>query len=95
MGGGDLQEALGSHSGPDGGDHVAPEDDVFLYRRVTQIQIAVFQPGIFIGIPGLVDLKGQGIVVALAQNGNCRGGDLNVASGPLKGSCWPAPGRYR
>ena len=67
-GGGDFQEAVGSHGLPQGGHHVAPQHDVLLHGGVPQIQVAVLQPLGLVGLPAAVDLEGQLVVLAATQN---------------------------
>ncbi len=90
-GGGDLQEAQVRHPLAQLGHHLAAEHDVGLDGGVPQVQEAVFQPGILIGIPALVDLKGQLVVEALAQHLDFLGHDFNVAGGQLGIFALPLP----
>ena len=82
-GGGDLQEALLGHGGTDGGNHLAAQDDVLLHGGVAQVQVAVLQAHVLVSVPGLVDLEGQLIVDALAQDLNGGGHHLDLAGGHL------------
>ena len=89
-GGGDLQEAVLGHGRPQGGHHLAPQDDVALHRRVPQVQITIFQTLSLVGLPAAVDLKGQAVVPAAAQDldllrhhFHVAGGLLGVLAGPL------------
>ena len=90
-GGGDFQEALLGHQAAQLGNHLAAQHDVVLHRRIPQVEEAVFQAGILIGIPGLVDFKGQLVVDALAQHLNIGGDNLNVAGGQLGVLALPLP----
>jgi len=82
---GDLQKAVLGHGLPQGGHYVAPQNDVFLYGGIPQIQIAVLQPLGFVGLPAAVDLEGQLAVLAAAQHLHLGGDNLNVAGGHFVG----------
>ena len=82
---GDLQEAVLGHGLPQGGHHVAPQNDVLLHSGVPQIQIAVLQPLGLVGLPAAVDLEGQFAVLAAAQHLHLGGNNLNLAGGHLVG----------
>jgi len=82
-GGGDLQEALAQHGLPQGGHHAAPEDDVVLYLRIAQVQVAVLQPDGLVRLPAAVDGEGQLVVAAAAQHLDLAGHHLDVAGGQL------------
>ena len=89
-GGGDLQEAVLGHGRTQGGHHLAPQDDVALHRRVPQVQITIFQTLGLVGLAAAVDLKGQAVVAAAAQDldllrhhFHVAGGLLGVLAGPL------------
>ena len=90
-GGGDLQEALVEHGGPEGGHHLAPEDDVVFHLGVAQVEIAVLEPGRLVGLPGAVDGEGQLVVAAAAQHLDLGGHHLNVAGGQLGVLAVPLP----
>ena len=90
-GGGNFQEALLGHQLTEPGHHVAPQDDVLFHRRVPQIQEPVLEPGVLVGLLGLVDLEGQAVVAALAQHLNVGGLDLDVAGGLLGILALPLP----
>ena len=82
-GGSHLQEALLGHEPAQLCHHLTAQDDVGLHRRITQIQIAVLQTGILVSFPGLVDLKGQLVVAALAQHLDLGGNHFDLAGGDL------------
>ncbi|CUO49674.1 Uncharacterised protein [Flavonifractor plautii] len=82
-GGGDLQEAVVKRGLPQGGHHLAAEDDVVLHLRVAEIQIAVLQAGGLVGLPAAVDLEGQLVVAAAAQHLHRLRHHLDVAGGQL------------
>ena len=88
---GDLQKAMLGHGLPQGGHHVAPQNDVLLHGGVPQVQIAVLQPLGLVGLPAAVDLEGQLAVLAAAQHLHLGGHDLNVAGGHLVGLAVPLP----
>ena len=90
-GGGDLQEAVGGHGLAQGGHHVAAQDDVVLHLGVAQVQIAVLEPLGLVGIPAAVDLEGQFVVAAAAQDLDLLGDDLDLAGGHLGGLAGPLP----
>ncbi len=71
------------HGLADGGHHLAAQDDIALDGGVAQIQIAVFQPLSLVGLPAVVDLKGQLVVAAAAQNADLGGDHLDLAGGQL------------
>ena len=62
-------------------DNVAAEDDVVFDRGVAQIEIAVPESRALIGLAAAVDLKGQLIVAAAAENLDFLGHDLDLAGG--------------
>ena len=87
---GDLQEIVSRHSLTESGHHVAAKNDVVLHLGITQIQIAVLQTLYLIGLTAAVDLKGQAVMTAAAQNldrlGNhfdLTGGEIGVLGGTL------------
>ena len=82
-GGGDLQEAVLGHGSAQGGHHLAAQDDVLLHRGVPQVQIAVLQTLLLVGLAAAVDLKGQGVVAAAAQHLDLAGNHLNITGGLL------------
>ena len=90
-GGGDLQKSLLGHQPPQLGNHLAAQDDVGLHGGVAQVEEAVFEPGVLVGVLALVDLKGQLIVNALAQHLDFFGDDLDLAGGKLGVLALPLP----
>ena len=90
-GGGDLQEAVLGHGGPQSGHHLAAENDILLHGGVAQIQIAVFQAGGLVSLPAAVDLKGQAVVAAAAQNLDLAGHNLDFTGGLLGVLAGPLP----
>ena len=89
--GGNLQKALVLHGTAQGGHHLAAQHNVSLHLGVAQIQIAVFQPGVLPGVLGVVDFKGQLVVLAAAQQSDLAGGHLNVPGGQLGVLAGPLP----
>ena len=79
------------HGRAQGGHHVGAQDDVLLHRRVAQVQIAVLQTGGLVGLPAAVDLEGQLVVAAAAQDGDGGGHHLDVAGGELGILAVPLP----
>ncbi len=53
------------------------------YLGIPQIQIAVLQPGVLPGLPRVVDLKGQLVVLAASQHPQLFRHHLDVAGGQL------------
>ena len=90
-GGGDLQESLSLHGPAQLGDHPAAQHDIAAHGGVAQIQIAVLQPGILAGVPGVVDFKGQLVVAAAAQDLDLLGHHFDVAGGQLGVLAGPLP----
>ena len=90
-GGGDLQKALLGHQPPQLGHHLAAQDDVGLHGGVAQVEEAVFEPGVLVGVLALVDLKGQLVVNALAQHLDFFGDNLDLAGGELGVLALPLP----
>ena len=90
-GGGNLQEALLGHQPAQLRHHLAAQDDVALHRRIPQIQEPVLETGILIGLLGLVDLKRQLVVNALAQHFDFLGNHLDFAGGKLGVLALPLP----
>ena len=88
---GDFQETVIRHGGPQGGHHLAAEDDVALYCRVPQVQITIFQTLGLVGLAAAVDLKGQAVVAAAAQDLNFFGEHLHIAGGLLGILAGPLP----
>ena len=82
-GGGDLQEAFLGHEPAQLGNHLAAQDDVLLHGRVPQVQVTVLQTDVLVGVLGLVDLKGQLVVTALAQDLDLGGDNFDLAGGDL------------
>ncbi len=82
-GGGDLQKTVLLHGLTESGYHIAAQQNVLLDGRVPQVQIAVFQTGGLIGLPAAVDLKGQLVIAAAAQNFHGSGNHLDIAGGLL------------
>ena len=79
------------HGSPQGGHHLAAEDDVALYCRVPQVQITIFQTLGLVGLAAAVDLKGQAVVAAAAQDLNFFGEHLHIAGGLLGILAGPLP----
>ena len=90
-GGGDLQKSLLGHQPPQLGHHLTAQDDVGLHGGVAQVEEAVFQAGVLVGVLALVDLKGQLVVNALAQHLDFFGDDLDFAGGELGILALPLP----
>ena len=63
----DLQKPMLRHRRPQGGDHVAPQNNVLLNLRIPQIEIPVLQPRGLVRLPAPVDLEGQLVVPAFPQ----------------------------
>ena len=82
-GGGDLQEAVLRHGGAERGHHLTAQDDVLLHGGVPQVEVAVLQALLLVGLAAAVDLKGQGVVAAAAQHLDLAGNHLDVAGGLL------------
>ena len=80
---GDLQKAVLGHSLPQGGHHLAAEDDVLLHSGVAQIEIAVLQAQRLVRVAASVDLERQLVVPAAAEHLDLVRHDLNVAGGLL------------
>ena len=89
--GGDLKEVVLHHGLAQRGDDVAAQDDVLLHIGVAQVQIAVLEPLGLVGLPAAVDLEGQLIVAAAAQDGDLLRHDLDLAGGHLGGLAGPLP----
>ena len=79
------------HGLADGGDHLAPQDDVALYLRVPQVQVAVLEPLGLVGLPAAVYLEGQLVVAAASQDLHLGGHNLNLPSGQLGVLAGPLP----
>ena len=88
---GDLQEPVLGHGLAQCRHHIAPQDDVVLHFRISQIQIAVFQSGGLVRLTGAVHFKGQLVVAAFAQDPDFRGNDLDVTGGDLRVLAVPFP----
>ena len=88
---GDLQKALLGHQTAQLGHHLTAQDDVALHRGIPQVEIAVLQTDVLVGIPALVDLKGQLAVAALAQHGDGAGNHFDLAGGQLGVLALPLP----
>ena len=65
------------------GNHVAAENDLGFHSRITKIQVAVFQTGIFISFLGTVDLKRKLIVDTFAEDLDLLGNDLDLTGGKI------------
>ena len=72
------------HSAAQCGNDVAAQNDIGLYFRVAQVEIAVFEALALICFAGVVDLKRQLVVAAAAEHGDLRRRDLDVAGGELR-----------
>ena len=89
------------HGGPEGRHHLAAQDDVLFHGGIAQIQIAVLQAGGLVSLPAAVDLKGQAVIAAAAQDLNLiryhldlAGGKLGVFAGPLPDHALHADGGF-
>ena len=71
------------HGLPQGGDDIAAQDDILFDRRVTQVEIAVFEALGLVGVAAAVDLKRQLVILAAAEQLDALRHDLNVAGGLL------------
>jgi len=80
---GDLKEVVGEHGGAERGDDVAAKDDVLLDGGVAQVKIAVLQTLGLVGLAAAVDLEGQLVVAAAAEDFHLRGDNFDVAGGLL------------
>ena len=65
-------------------DYVAAQDDILLYFRIAKIQIAVFQTGILVRLAGMVDLEGQFVITAAAQDLNLFRHHFDVAGRKIR-----------
>ncbi len=74
----DLHEIMTDHRRTQICDDLAPEHDLCLYIRISQIQITVFQSGILVRLPGMIDLERQLIIPALSQDSDLRRHDLDI-----------------
>ena len=83
VGRGDLEEAVLGHGLAQGRHDAAAEDDVLLDGGVSQVEITVFEALGLIGLTAAVDLKGQLVIAAAAEDFDLLGHDLNVAGGQL------------
>ena len=79
--GGDLKEVVLHHGLAQRGDDVAAQDDVLLDGGVAQVEIAVLEALRLVGLAAAVDLEGEGVVAAAAEQHDLLGHDLNVAGG--------------
>ena len=64
-------------------DDVAAQNDVVLDGGVAQIEIAVLESRALVGLTAAVDLKGQLVVAAAAEDLDLLGHDLDLAGGKL------------
>ena len=90
-GGGDLHKAVLGHGLTQSGNNIAPENDVLLHRRISQVQVAVLQPLGLVGLPAAVDLKGQLVIAAAAQYLDLGGNHFDLAGGDLFVLALPLP----
>ena len=82
-------------------DHVAAQDDVLLDRRIAEVKVAVLEAVRLVRLAGAVDLKGQLVVAAAAQqldllrrDLNVTGGELGVLAGALAHDALDGDGRF-
>ncbi len=81
------------HGLTQGGDHIAPQNDVLLHVGVAQVKIPVFEAGQLVGLPAAVDGKGQLVIAAAAQHLDGLGDYLDFAGGQLWVLAGPLPDR--
>ena len=62
---------------------IAAQDDIPLYGRISQVEIAVFKTRGFVRFSAAVNLKRQLVVAAAAENLDLFGNDLDIAGGLL------------
>ena len=79
------------HQAADLRHHLAAQDDIALDSGIAQVQETVFQAGGLVRVPAAVDLEGQLVVAAAAQDLHLVGDDLNVAGGLLGVLAGPLP----
>ena len=79
----DLQETMLHHAAAKLGNHVAAQNDLGFHSRITKIQVAVFQTGIFISFLGTVDLKRKLIVDTFAEDLDLLGNNLDLTGGKV------------
>ena len=77
--GSDLQEIVLHHCLAQRGDDLAAQDDVLLDRRISEVQIAVFEALGLVCVAAAVDFKRQLVVDALAENIDLLRHDLHIA----------------
>ncbi len=80
----DLQEIVFHHGLPHGGDDLRAQDDVLLDRGVAQIEETVFQTLRLIRLTASVDLEGQRVVAAFAEDLHFLGHHFDIAGGKLR-----------
>ena len=67
-----------------GGDDVAAEDDILLYGRISQVEVAVLKATCgLVGLAAAVYFKRQLVIAAAAENFDLFGNDLDIAGGEL------------
>ena len=77
---------------PQLGHHLTAQDDVGLHGGVAQVEEAVFQAGVLVGVLALVDLEGQLVVNgSLPSTSIFSGHDLDLAGGQLGVLALPLP----
>ena len=80
----DLQKAKICHPLTQFRNNPAPQDDLILYLRISQIQIPVFQPDILVRLFGMIDLKRQGIIAAAAKYGDLIRNHLDISGRQIR-----------
>ena len=66
-----------------GGDDVAAEDDILLYGRISQVEVAVLKACGLVGLAAAVYFKRQLVITAAAENFDLFGNDLDITGGEL------------
>ena len=72
------------HGIPERRHHLTAENNIIPDGRIPEVQITIFQPLRFIGLPAAVDLEGKFPMTAAAQDFYFRGYNFNLACGNFR-----------